>query len=70
MKKKKTESETEESSVVIDGEAESKQGDWFYHVLDCKHKNLSDDEEYLDDKPEVTSPEPEKIKNHPLKKLR
>ena len=49
---------------------ESEQGASFYRALDHERENQSDDEEYVDDKPEANHPEPQKKKVHPLKKLR
>ena len=64
------ESETEEDRAFLDDEVESEQGASFYRALDRERENQSDDEEYVDDKPEANHPEPQKKKVHPLKKLR
>lgn len=45
----------------------------FYRALDCEREAINDevlDEEYVDNKPEVASPEPTKKEDSPLKKLR
>ena len=63
------ESETEEDRAFLDDEVESEQGATFFRTLDRERENQSDDEEYVDDKPEENHPEPQK-KVHPLKKLR
>ena len=64
------ESETEEDRAFLDDEVESEQGASFYRALDRERENQSDDEEYVDDKPEANHPESQKKKVHPLKKLR
>ena len=64
------ESETEEDRAFLDDEVESEQGASFYRALDRERENQSEDEEYVDDKPEANHPEPQKKKVHPLKKLR
>ena len=66
------ESENEKDHAFIDEEVEE-QGVSLYRALDREPENQSEDydEEYVDDKPEVNSPEPKKKKkDHPLKKLR
>ncbi|KAL9961202.1 hypothetical protein ACROYT_G030103 [Oculina patagonica] len=64
------EAETEEDRAFLDDEVEEEQGPSFYRALDREREDEDSDEDYVEHKPEVTSTEPTKKKEHPLKKLR
>ena len=69
--RKQTQSETEEDHAFLDDEVEE-QCPSLYRALDQEREDQSDDDDqqYVDDKPEVNNSEPKKEKDHPLKKLK
>ncbi|KAL9984700.1 hypothetical protein ACROYT_G007026 [Oculina patagonica] len=57
-----------EDQAFLDNEVEEEQGPSFYRALDREREDEDSNEDYVQHKPEVTSTEPTKKKEHPLKK--